>query len=118
MFINGTEARALLVSPLLEELFGDELLVRLYPIGAKSVEGSKRLISYRAIPQIPPIEPRAAVEGGEGLFDNGCTAWGSVGFWDDSDEFTFEVQDGKVVGVTNRALTDLMRSTFKPESED
>ena len=117
-FINGTEARAYLVSPLFEELFGDDILVRLYPIGAKKVEGSKQFISYRAIPQIPPIEPRAAVEGGEGLFDNGCVTWGSVGFFDDSDEFTFEVEDGKVVSVTNRALTDLMRSTFKPESED
>ncbi|RBR18132.1 uncharacterized protein FIESC28_06198 [Fusarium coffeatum] len=117
-FINGTEARASLFSPLSEELFGDDILVRLYPIGAKKVEGSKQFISYRAIPQVPPIEPRAAVEGGEGLFDDGCMAWASVGFFDDSDEFTFEVEDGKVAGVTNRALIDVMRSTFKPESED
>ncbi|RFN48822.1 beta-lactamase-like protein [Fusarium flagelliforme] len=117
-FINGTEWRGNLTFPGLGEFFGDEMLVRLYPIGAKSVDGSKQLISYRAIPQIPPIEPRAAVEGGEGLFDDGCTSWESVGFWDDSDEFTFEIDDGKVVGVTNRALIDVMRSTFKHESED
>lgn len=118
LFINGSEWRSFLTFPGLGELFGDDILVRLYPMGAKSVEGSKQLISYRAIPQLPPLPPRSAVEGGEGLFDDACQTWESVGFWDDTDDFTFEVEDGKVISVTNRALIDLARSTYKHQSEE
>ncbi|KAJ4115347.1 hypothetical protein NW768_011199 [Fusarium equiseti] len=121
-FINGTEWRSVLASPALGEIFGDDILVRLYPMGARSVEGSKQLISYRAIPQPRPLGPRSAVEGGEGLFDDACQAWESVGFWDESDDFTFEIEDGKVVSVTNRDLVDVLfqqpRSTFKHESQE
>ncbi|KPA36893.1 hypothetical protein FLAG1_10309 [Fusarium langsethiae] len=96
-FINGSEWRANLTFPGADPIYGDDILVRLYPIGAKSVSGSTQLSSYRAVPQLKPIVPRSAVEGGEGLFDDGCTTWESVGFWGDGDEFTFKVVDGKVV---------------------
>jgi CubicO group peptidase (beta-lactamase class C family) len=111
-FVNGSEWRANLTFPASDPIYGDDILVRLYPIGAKSVSISTQLISYRAVPQIKPIEPRSAVEGGEGLFDDGCTTWESVGFWGDGDEFTFKVVDGEVISVTNLALGDLNRSEY------
>lgn len=117
-FINGSEWRGNLTAPGLGPFFGDDILVRLYPIGAKSSSGSIQLISYRAIPQIKPIEPRSAVEGGKGLFDDGCTSWESVGFWDDSDEFEFKLVDGQVVSITNRALMGVERSTFSRVSNE
>ncbi|CEI59953.1 hypothetical protein FVEN_g8243 [Fusarium venenatum] len=111
-FINGSEWRANLTFPASDPIYGDDILVRLYPIGAKSVSGSTQLISFRAVPQLKPIVPRSAVEGGEGLFDDGCTTWESVGFWGDGDEFTFKVVDGEVVSVTNLALVDLHRAEY------
>ncbi|KAL6918636.1 hypothetical protein ACHAPO_009544 [Fusarium lateritium] len=111
-FINGSEWRANLTAPASDPIYGDDILVRLYPIGATSVSGSTQLISYRAVSQLKPIVPRSAVEGGEGLFDDGCTTWESVGFWGDGDEFTFKVVDGEVVSVTNLALVDLHRAEY------
>ncbi|KAI6753779.1 hypothetical protein HG531_005948 [Fusarium graminearum] len=111
-FINGSEWRANLTAPASDPIYGDDIIVRLYPMGAKSVSGSTQLISYRAVPQLKPIGPRSAVEGGEGLFDDGCTSWQEVGFWGDGDDFTFKVVDGEVVSVTNLALVDLQRAEY------
>ncbi|UZP36779.1 hypothetical protein NXS19_004595 [Fusarium pseudograminearum] len=111
-FINGSEWRANLTAPASDPIYGDDITVRLYPMGAKSVSGSTQLISYRAVPQLKPIGPRSAVEGGEGLFDDGCTSWQEVGFWGDGDDFTFKVVDGEVVSVTNLALVDLQRAEY------
>ncbi|QPC69263.1 hypothetical protein HYE68_000015 [Fusarium pseudograminearum] len=111
-FINGSEWRANLTVPASDPIYGDDITVRLYPMGAKSVSGSTQLISYRAVPQLKPIGPRSAVEGGEGLFDDGCTSWQEVGFWGDGDDFTFKVVDGEVVSVTNLALVDLQRAKY------
>ncbi|RGP72913.1 hypothetical protein FLONG3_6551 [Fusarium longipes] len=117
-YINGSEWRANLTFPGSDPVYGDDILVRLYPIGAEAVSGSTKLISYRAVPQFKPIGPRSAVEGGEGLFDDSCTAWESVGFWGDGDDFTFKVVDGKAVSVTNLAIVDLKRAEYTRVSED
>jgi hypothetical protein len=69
------------------------------------------------VPQLKPLGPRSIVEGGEGLFDDGCTTWESVGFWGDGDDFTFKVVDDKVVSVTNLALTDLGRAEYDRVAE-
>ncbi|PTD01230.1 Beta-lactamase-like protein [Fusarium culmorum] len=111
-FINGSEWRANLTAPASDPIYGDDITIRLYPMGAKSVSGSTQLISYRAVPQLKPIVPRSAVEGGEGLFDDGCTTWQEVGFWGDGDDFTFKVVDDEVVSVTNLALVDLERAEY------
>ena len=116
-FENGTEWRANLTMPG-TVLPPKNLTVRLYPTGLVEqstslsalylVEGSTR-ISFRAVPQKLPIAPRAAVEGGKGLFENSCETWESVGFFAANDEFVFELVNGKVQGVKSKMSGTFMK---------
>ncbi|KAF5009443.1 hypothetical protein FDECE_4325 [Fusarium decemcellulare] len=108
--VNGTDWRSNLTLPGLDPLPSSSFTVRLYPMGATSqTNSSSEQISFRAVPQIRPIAPRAAVESGQGLFDNGCETWFSVGFWDSIDEFVFEVVDGRVVSVENAITQQVLK---------
>ncbi|KAF4468817.1 beta-lactamase [Fusarium albosuccineum] len=108
--VNGTDWRSNLTLPGLDPLPSSSFTVRLYPMGATSqTNSSSEQISFRAVPQIRPIAPRAAVEGGQGLFDNGCETWFSVGFWDSIDEFVFQVVDGRVVSVENAITQQVLK---------
>lgn len=89
MFIDGLEWRGNLSYPATE--WTPEQLAnystRLYPMLAEdapvSGEGGQR-VSYRALTyQIPPEDAwqtRAAVDGGQGLFDGWCMSWLAAGF--------------------------------------
>ncbi|KAJ3525903.1 hypothetical protein NM208_g11436 [Fusarium decemcellulare] len=108
--VNGTDWRSNLTLPGLDPLPSSSFTVRLYPMGATSqTNSSSEQISFRAVPQIRPIAPRSAVEGGQGLFDNGCETWFSVGFWDSIDEFVFDVVDGRVVSVENAITQQVLK---------
>lgn len=76
--------------------------VRLYPAGfTQTFNNGSTFISFRAVPQALPVGLRAEVEGGEGLFDNACDTWFSVGFFGSLDEFILEVVDNKVERLRN-----------------
>lgn len=120
-FVRGVEWRANLTFPALV-LPAANLSVRLYPTGLVALPPSSPSVnasagatqlSFRAIPQLLPPVPRAAVEEGQGLFDNGCQSWASVDFWsvDDFgvDEFVFEVVGGRLDSVANLAAGTSMR---------
>ncbi|KAJ5127620.1 hypothetical protein N7448_008399 [Penicillium atrosanguineum] len=81
---------------------------RLYPTGLNSYSrslsslyrsnGTMRVAHRMAEPE-PPMKPRAAVEGGKGgLFDNSFT-WMNLDFAGPTDEFIFNLIDGKLVSV-------------------
>ena len=107
-FINGTDAMLNLTLPGLAALpEGLEQAVRLYPTGLEEIlgDGGKRL-KYRAVNQVIPLTPRALVEGGQSLFDDGCATWVSTSFFESPtgqfyDEFQLDVDsDGVLVAVT------------------
>lgn len=107
-WINGTDAMLNLTQPGLTALpQGLGQTVRLYPSGLEETldNGGKRL-KYRAVNQITPLTPRALVDGGESLFDDGCVSWVSTAFFQSPtgqfyDEFLLDVDaDGVLVAVT------------------
>jgi hypothetical protein len=84
---------------------------RLYPTGLYSNSRSlsaqynikgKFSAAFRQVSGLPSPPPaRAAVEGGKGgLFDN-TLSWISVGFNGGVDEFVFNMEDSRVVSITN-----------------
>lgn len=79
--------------------------VQLYPSGLQ--QGSSYL--FRAVPEIMPEAPRAAFEGGQGLFDNGCRTWLDAGFIPDLDSFVLDIVNGKLQSVTSVAINSTMR---------
>lgn len=115
-FVGGVEWRANLTSPA-STLPAANLTVRLYPTGLVSPSMNASVgatqLSFRAIPQVLPRGARAAVEGGQGLFNNGCETWYSVDFWSfdgiGSDEFVFEVVEGRLEGVRSLVAGTWMR---------
>ncbi|WAO95744.1 Beta-lactamase domain-containing protein [Fusarium falciforme] len=111
--VNGVDWRANLTLPGADPILAASQTIRLYPLGPeteeKSSSGDTRRIAFRSVAQIKPISPRAEVEGGEGMFDNGCQTWFDVGFWDSLDEFVFEVVDGKVVSVENAITQQVLK---------
>ncbi|KAJ5306780.1 hypothetical protein PENANT_c003G08796 [Penicillium antarcticum] len=86
----------------------DNTHVRLYPTGLNSFSNSlsslykskgTMRVAHRMV--VPPnkLKPRAAVEGGKGgLFDNSF-AWMNLDFAGPSDEFIFNLVDGRLVSV-------------------
>jgi hypothetical protein len=87
----------------------DNAHVRLYPTGLYSIsrslsslyksKGTMRVAHRMVVPETTPLEPRAAVEGGKGgLFDNSF-AWMDLDFAGPSDEFIFNLVDGRLVSV-------------------
>lgn len=112
MFVDGVEWRAKLwgASEEVEAMIGAaNITVRLYPRNhpspysrSSSSDGTaaSKQISFRAVPQILPPGPRSAAEGGQGLFNNGCGSWQSVGFFP-IDEFVFDIVDGRLESVTS-----------------
>lgn len=120
-FVGGVEWRANLTYPAYQ-IPAANLSVRLYPTGLVSPSSSlpsvnastgTTQLSFRAIPQTLPPLPRAAVEGGQGLFENGCETWESVDFWSSDgygiDEFVFEVVGGRLESVRSLAAGTWMR---------
>lgn len=78
-------------------LIPGNVTVRLYPTGAETFScNNSGLLSFRAVTQRLPVGPRAEVEGGKGMFDNGCESWLSVGFSGSDDEYLLDVVDGRV----------------------
>ncbi|KAG5662653.1 hypothetical protein KAF25_005071 [Fusarium avenaceum] len=84
---------------------------RLYPTGLYSNSRSlaaqynikgKFSAAFRQVSGLPrPPPARAAVEGGKGgLFDN-TFSWMNVGFFGGVDEFIFDIENSKVVSITN-----------------
>ncbi|PGG97726.1 hypothetical protein GX51_07170 [Blastomyces parvus] len=113
-FVDGVEWRANITQPGLVLPEGVDQTVRLYPSGVEfpSEDGST-LLQYRAVPHLTPVPPRAEVEGGEGLFDDGCTSWFSTAFFDlgigVTDEFLLKVKEGKLVEVQSRLAGKVMK---------
>ncbi|KAJ5766242.1 uncharacterized protein N7511_003858 [Penicillium nucicola] len=86
----------------------DSTHVRVYPTGLNSfsrslsslykTKGSMR-VAHRMVVQANELNPRAAVEGGKGgLFDNSF-AWMDIDFAGPSDEFIFNLVDGRLASV-------------------
>lgn len=84
---------------------------RLYPTGLYSNSRSlaaqynikgKFSAAFRQVSELPSPPPaRAAVDGGKGgLFDN-TFSWMNVGFNGGVDEFVFNMEDSRVVSITN-----------------
>ncbi|KAJ5827390.1 hypothetical protein N7447_004153 [Penicillium robsamsonii] len=81
---------------------------RLYPTGLNSFSRSlsslyktkgELRVAHRMVAPQPPMKPRAAVEGGKGgLFDNSFV-WMNLDFAGPSDEFIFNLVDGRLVSV-------------------
>ena len=64
--------------------------------------------TFNAVAGSAAPAPRAAVEGGVGLFDNGCQAWQSLGFFTTS-EFELEVVEGRAESVRHVDANVTMR---------
>jgi hypothetical protein len=81
---------------------------RIYPTGLNSISRSlsslykskgKMRVAHRMVQPAPPMQPRAAVEGGRGgLFDNSFT-WMDIDFRGPADELIFDLVDGRLVSV-------------------
>ena len=81
---------------------------RLYPTGLNSVSRSlasryqtagQICVAHRVAEMLPPVKPRAAVEGGDGgLFDNSFV-WQILDFENNGDEFELCLTDGKLTSV-------------------
>ncbi|EEQ92497.2 uncharacterized protein BDCG_07617 [Blastomyces dermatitidis ER-3] len=113
-FVDGVEWRANITLPGLVLPEGVGQTVRLYPTGLEfPSDDGWTLLQYRAVPHLTPAQPRAAVEGGEGLFDDGCTSWFSTAFFDLGigvmDEFLLKVKEGKLVEVRNQVSGKVMK---------
>ncbi|KAM0425800.1 hypothetical protein ACHAPT_009051 [Fusarium lateritium] len=105
-YIDGVDSRGALIGA----TPGKPVSARLYPNGLTSF--SKSLSSlYRSKGKISvghnmvvgnlPLKPRVAAEGGKGgLFDNSF-AWMNIGFSGATDEFVFNLVDGKLESVTS-----------------
>lgn len=82
------------------------ITVRIYPSGLvgplPSVKDTTGMV-FNAVPYAQPPDPRAAIEGGEGLFDKACTAWFIAGFnyigGHAMEQFMLHVKDGKLNGI-------------------
>lgn len=107
IYVNGTNVIAGLLGLPPPDIAPVNVSVRLYPMGVewRGPEASDATVysSYRAFAQVVPDNPRADVEGGEGLFDH-CVTWQSVGFWSiggvATDEFVFGTLDGELESVS------------------
>ena len=104
-FVDGVEWSANLTQPALQLPKGLGVVIRLYPTGISSSSNSSTFLKYRAVSQLTPLTPRAAIEGGKSLFDDGCATWSGTGALENEenltpvDEFVFEVKGGKLIGV-------------------
>jgi hypothetical protein len=105
-YIKGVDSRWVLIG-LTEPT---DVAPRIFPTGISSfskslsnlykTNGTMRM-SHRMIAYIPPVPPRAAVEGGKGgLFDNSLS-WGNLDFAGAEDEFIFEIADGRLRSVAS-----------------
>lgn len=116
-YTEGMDVRGYILS-FTAEIPAGNLSVRLYPMGlveeGLGEKGSRELHSFRAIPSVVPPGPRGIVQGGMGMFDDGCAGWEAVDFnilgVNGVDGFVFEVVDGRLEGVRHPALgLDLKR---------
>lgn len=98
-FVDNVDWRANITRPALQ-LSGDLFSFRLYPSGTEypSSTSSGLMKTFNAVAGLKEPGPRAAIEGGVGLFDNGCVAWQDTGFYTTS-EFELEVVGGQVESV-------------------
>lgn len=108
-FVDDVDWLSNITQPALEAS-SDLFSFRLYPSGVgyprSSSEG--RMKTFNAVAGAAEPAPRAAVESGVGLFDNGCAAWQSLGFFTTS-EFEFEVVEGRVESVRHVDANVTMR---------
>jgi hypothetical protein len=120
--IDGVDARPNITLPGIGELPESlEQVIRLYPSGLEQVSqgGNKKLV-YRAVAELLPSSPRSQIEGGKGLFDDGCISWASTAFYEDTetfqsvDQFILEVdQKGVLVCVEYPARSQVLRRVKK-----
>ncbi|PGH08720.1 hypothetical protein AJ79_05911 [Helicocarpus griseus UAMH5409] len=113
-YVDGVEWRANITQPALSLPKGKDLIVRLYPTGLETTEDDGSTIrQYRAVPEITPLNPRPAIEGGKGLFDDRCITWFSTAFYDLEtgiiDEFHLKVRNGELVAVISKAAEKVMK---------
>jgi len=78
----------------------DRFSYRLYPTGGQYTSASNGALvkQYAAVYSLAAGAPRSYVEGGKGLFDDGCISWEEVGFYNTT-QFDLEVVDGKLMAV-------------------
>jgi hypothetical protein len=108
-FVDNVDWRSNITTPGLD-MDSNLFSFRLYPSGneypSSSSEGIMKTFNAVAGNAVP--NPRAAIESGVGLFDNGCEAWENLGFFTTS-EFELEVVGGRVESVRNIDANVTMR---------
>ena len=113
MFISGIDWRANLTT-----IGGADVqpTIRLYPSGLvlpQHSTGQDVTVVFNAVPYGAPPGPRAAIEGGEGLFDYACAGWLSAGFFylhgHAIDQFVFRVKEGRLSSVEYGSAGSVMK---------
>ncbi|KAJ4360885.1 uncharacterized protein N0V89_001453 [Didymosphaeria variabile] len=100
LFVDGVNWLSNITQPLLDPAASVNISNRLYPSGGEYISPSNgRLVKqFDAVSGKAGGIPRSQVEGGTGLFDDGCTAWETTGFFTTT-EFELEVVEGRVMAV-------------------
>lgn len=98
LFVDGADWRGNITEPGAPP--SDKVSFRLYPSGGEYISPSNGALvkQYNAVVGAVGGSPRSQIEGGEGLFDDGCITWETTGFYSTS-EFELEVIDGKVTAA-------------------
>ena len=117
IFVDGADAKFVLLSPAAQPELSANLSVQLYPTGLMTfVGGAAKQVTYRAVNLLLPVATRSLIDGGASLFDDSCISWFSTAFWEDVlygtgefyDEFVLEVERGKlskvIIAEANKTL--------------
>ncbi|KAJ4304649.1 hypothetical protein N0V90_000175 [Kalmusia sp. IMI 367209] len=100
LFIDGVNWLGNITELGLDPSLSDLFSYRLFPIGPEYTSSSNGLLvkKFSAVSGPADGAPRSQVEGGKGLFDDGCTVWETTGFYSTGD-FELEVVKGQVTAV-------------------
>ncbi|ETN43684.1 uncharacterized protein HMPREF1541_02843 [Cyphellophora europaea CBS 101466] len=118
LYVDGVDSLANISSPYAPLPEGVGVVARLYPTGLEerlAEDGSVRA-KYRAVAEVTPFPPeaRARIEGGKGLFDDGCVSWLNTAFWETEDgqvldEFVLQSDGkGRLVSVRSGSADGMM----------
>lgn len=108
LYVDGLEVKSVTLSPLYEPQPDTPLSVQLYPTGLQTTTGTgAEQLTYRAVVNVIPTQPRSVIDGGVSLFDDSCKTWLTTAFWEDLffdtgefyDEFVLEVAEGQLTKV-------------------
>lgn len=97
LYIDGVDWRSNISQPA-SQIPSDRHSFRLYPNSVEFSRGGGVEKLFNAVAGSMEPQPRTRVEGGEGLFENGCMTWEATGFYSTSD-FDVEVLEGKLTSV-------------------